>query len=496
MENQFFVFNEDGGNMQGVKEYSEDTTRKSGIQKFQIIDSRLHNRLFHDVTIITNAIAEAIAKQNPDMVVSPSNAGAVKSKIISALNQNVFGYDVFNGFNSGLVPKSSEDDRMYKRMLCADGSWNSLGEVAQMSGASNVADGLAGTVPQPLKGQQNLFLRADAKWAIPSIDGSNFVKYTDKVLWNLEFDEETNTISWLGKPNSDGDYAVLGGITLTQANENHPGLMPRLSDNTKVLFGDGVWRSIDIPDVNIPLASSEVDGMMSASDYSKLAGIEARANRYVLPSDLNVNSVTANKFIGELQGNVKSETIQSSKIISSSGDIITLKSDSFTAEDIEANNAVLSSIKLKYSTGVTELKALEDGSLNLKGVVKSVNGSTPDESGNVTLSISGGVGVNSLTYYQDNHLVSAVSVDAREVKLKHNDLELNLGDTGILLQKVSSREGEESVSGTLLSYIQNPDGSTTSIYTDSNGFKYVKSEEINQTPLSVSDVENLWNEIS
>ena len=65
------------------------------------------------------------------------------------------------------------------------------------------------------------------------------------------------------------------------------------SDTRKFKFGDGIttWKSLGYAGISlsdIPLASNEVDGLMSKADYSKLLGIETKAQVNIIES-ISVN---------------------------------------------------------------------------------------------------------------------------------------------------------------------------------------------------------------
>lgn len=44
------------------------------------------------------------------------------------------------------------------------------------------------------------------------------------------------------------------------------------------------WYPINESDVNIPVVTADTNGLMSSSMFTKLNGIEAQANKYVLPA--------------------------------------------------------------------------------------------------------------------------------------------------------------------------------------------------------------------
>lgn len=67
---------------------------------------------------------------------------------------------------SGSVPKPLAGQQTY--FLRGDGTWDSVGGASTMTGATSMADGTGGLTPQSLAGQQGLFLRGDATWAAVS----------------------------------------------------------------------------------------------------------------------------------------------------------------------------------------------------------------------------------------------------------------------------------------------------------------------------------------
>lgn len=99
-----------------------------------------------------------------------------------------------SGAKSGLVPAPSTTAGTTK-YLREDGTWQTPPNTntwTAFKGATASANGTAGYVPAPTKGNQNKFFRADGTWATPST-GSGIISYSATEPPALE-----NNMTWIG----------------------------------------------------------------------------------------------------------------------------------------------------------------------------------------------------------------------------------------------------------------------------------------------------------
>ena len=91
-------------------------------------------------------------------------------------------------------------------------------------------------------------------------------------------------ITALGIPGSDTNttYAVFKGATASAAGGTGLVPAPAVGQNTRYLRGDGTWQTP--PNTTYGVATTEDNGLMSATDKKKLDGIETGANKYTHPS--------------------------------------------------------------------------------------------------------------------------------------------------------------------------------------------------------------------
>ena len=123
-----------------------------------------------------------------------------------------------------------------------------------MTGASTSADGSSGLVPAPAKGNANRYLRSDGTWSVPP---------------------DTNT---------DTTYSTMTGASTSADGSSGLVPAPAKGNANRYLRSDGTWSVPPDTNTTYGVASSSSNGLMSASDKSKLDGIAAGANKYTHPS--------------------------------------------------------------------------------------------------------------------------------------------------------------------------------------------------------------------
>lgn len=123
---------------------------------------------------------------------------------------------------------------------------------SNMTAATSSAAGKAGLVPAPAAGKQASFLRGDGTWVVP-----------------------TNTT-----------YSNMTAATASAAGK--AGLVPAPGAGKQASFlrGDGTW--VVPTNTTYSAATTSAAGLMSAADKTKLDGIAASANNYILPAATTV----------------------------------------------------------------------------------------------------------------------------------------------------------------------------------------------------------------
>ena len=100
-----------------------------------------------------------------------------------------------SGAKSGLVPAPSTTTGTTK-YLREDGTWQTPPNTntwTAFKGATDSANGTAGYVPAPTKGNQNKFFRADGTWASPSSSGTSGIVYSSTEPTTL-----IDNMTWIG----------------------------------------------------------------------------------------------------------------------------------------------------------------------------------------------------------------------------------------------------------------------------------------------------------
>ena len=146
-----------------------------------------------------------------------------------------------------------------------------LDGITTMTGASSSADGASGLVPQPTKGNQAKFLRADGTWATPTDTNTDTkvnvtLATTSKAYLLATTTTPTATAAGVTAVSDTGVYldTTAGKLTATSFAGNGSALTSLNASN----LGSGT-----VPAARLPAASTSAQGAMSAADKTKLDGI-------------------------------------------------------------------------------------------------------------------------------------------------------------------------------------------------------------------------------
>ena len=182
-----------------------------------------------------------------------------------------------------------------------------------MKGATSSTAGTSGLVPAPQQGQQNSFLKGDGTWGTvesaaygeATQDQSGLMSANDKKkLDNIEANANNYTLpvattTRLGGVKAGNNITISGDGTISATDTNttyevmegatseangQSGLVPAPTQGqqTRFLRGDGTWQ---VPtNTTYTNATQSKDGLMSATDKTKLDGIAENANNYVHPT--------------------------------------------------------------------------------------------------------------------------------------------------------------------------------------------------------------------
>lgn len=251
-----------------------------------------------------------------------------------------------------------------------------------MSGASSSADGKAGLVPQPIKGQQNYFLAGNGSWAVPTnttyglsgqISGNTFVATlgaasTGTTATIPEATADTAglmtpiMVSKLAGIDSGANKYVLptasttlGGVKTTSTVTSTSGLTASPIISGVVYYKNTTYGA----------ATTSAAGLMSAVDKAKLDSIDNDANKYTLPVATSV-TLGGIKAGGDI-------TIDSTGVVSVKDD-----SHSHVISNVDGLSDAIQGAKDYADTAVANLVGSAPETLNtLEELAKAINNS-PD----------------------------------------------------------------------------------------------------------------------
>jgi len=210
---------------------------------------------------------------------------------------------------AGLVPAPAAGKQT--SFLRGDGTWvvPTNTTYSNMTAATASAAGKAGLVPAPAAGKQTSFLRGDGTWVVPTNTTYSFSNKAPTLAWGT-----TSTIGTVGgtdltvtmpaNPNTDTHWTTTMYAGAKDAKSNaattNGNTYIKLYDNSTVrsqlnIKGSGATTvttdangviTISSTDNNTTysVATTSKNGLMSSTDKTKLDGIAAGANNYVLPT--------------------------------------------------------------------------------------------------------------------------------------------------------------------------------------------------------------------
>lgn len=186
----------------------------------------------------------------------------------------------------------------------ASGSWvnGSIYEVVSiMTGASENADGLAGLVPVPKAGEQNLFLRGDGKWVAPvNFDSNVFEDNADGKTSLVGFEEAA--VGDILRKSSVGNLEWISEETFLTSVNNEINTLKGMIERIE----GGVSRTIvdSIDDIDVDAEDAEKYIYMVPKEDT--TGVNNLYDEYMV-IDGKIEQIGAN-LSGEITGYVKTTT--------------------------------------------------------------------------------------------------------------------------------------------------------------------------------------------
>lgn len=237
----------------------------------------------------------------------------------------------------GVVKGGSSSGKTYGVAIGADGAmtvtvpWTDNNTTYDVfDGATSSAAGSTGLVPAPTAGKQASFLKGDGTWAVPT--NTTYTAGDGLTLTGTEFNHKAYTAKTSGLYKVTVD--ALGHVSATAA----------------VAKTDITALGIPAQDTTYTNATTSKDGLMSSEDKTKLDGIAAGANKYVLPA------ATADILGG----------IKVGSGLSISAGVLSVDSSS-----IEAGSVAWANVTGKPSAFATNLANISDLQANWDAILKA-----------------------------------------------------------------------------------------------------------------------------
>lgn len=201
--------------------------------------------------------------------------------------------------------------------------------ILPMVGASDVTDGEQGFVPQPMQGEEVLFLRGDGTWANPSVGGDN---------WGSQVVQSDNTL--------DGEGTGANNLKIAQQG----------ATNGQALLWDGLtWTPGDIPD------NQTVDTFSIISDTLYLALEDDNESPYFV----------------DLKPYLDNDTIYQTLTYNGLGDLVISDGNSVDLSDLLDNTdeQTVDSLLLEGTTLILALENDKEGpyTLDLASLIPSLD---------------------------------------------------------------------------------------------------------------------------
>lgn len=159
-----------------------------------------------------------------------------------------------------------------------------------MTGASASTAGTAGFIPAPAAGKQDSFLKGDGTWQVPA---NNKVTQTEANTTNAEYPLLLAIKANQTGSTTDGvcfaTNAKFNPATKTLTLDKFKGALIGNADSATKAEQDSAGNNIITTyatktDIPTSTATAAKNGLMSSSDKTKLDGIAANANNYILPT--------------------------------------------------------------------------------------------------------------------------------------------------------------------------------------------------------------------